>query len=168
MSGCAMPAIRQAMAGDAGSIAEIWAPVVRDTTITFTDAVKSPDEVAALIAERGSAGWPFLLSETPGAVLGFATYAPFRAGPGYARTMEHSVILAPQARGHGLGRALMAALLHHARAGGVHSLWAGVSGENPAGIGFHAALGFRHVATLPEVGFKFGRFIDLVLMMRHP
>lgn len=163
-----VPAIRQAVAGDAAVIAAIWAPVIRDTTITFTDAVKSPQEVAALIAARDACGWPFLLAEASGSVLGFATYAPFRAGPGYARTMEHSVILAPEARGRGVGRALMTALLDHARAGGVHSLWAGVSGENAAGIAFHVAVGFRHVATLPEVGFKFGRFIDLVLMMRQP
>jgi phosphinothricin acetyltransferase len=80
--------------------------------------------------------------------------------------MEHSVVLAPEARGAGLGRALMHALEEHARAAGVHCLIAGVSAENPSGLRFHGAIGFEEVARLPEVGFKNGRFLDLVLMQK--
>lgn len=80
--------------------------------------------------------------------------------------MEHSIHLEPLARGQGLGRALMQAIETHALARGTHSMIAGVSGENATGIAFHAALGYRTVATLPESGFKFGRWLDLVLMQK--
>ena len=156
--------IRHACSGDAAAIAAIWNPIIDDTAITFTTARKTEAALAADIEARGAA---FQVAEAEGAVLGFATYFPFRAGPGYARTKEHTILLAPQARGRGVGRALMTALEQAARAEGVHSLWAGVSGENPGGVAFHAALGFAPVAVLPEVGFKFGRFMDLHLMCKR-
>jgi len=159
--------IRQATAADAPAIARIWEPVIRETTITFSDEVKSPAAVAALVAERAAAGFPFLLAEAGGEPLGFASYAQFRGGNGYARCMEHTIILAPVARGQGTGRRLMTAIEAHAAARGAHSLWAGVSGENAAGIAFHAALGYAHAATLRETGFKFGRWLDLVLMVKY-
>jgi phosphinothricin acetyltransferase len=80
--------------------------------------------------------------------------------------MEHTIILAPHARGKGAGRALMTAIEDHARAGGAHTLFAGVSGENAEGIAFHTRMGFRPLVTIPEVGHKFGRWLDLVLMMK--
>jgi phosphinothricin acetyltransferase len=98
--------------------------------------------------------------------VGFASYAQFRGGVGYRHTMEHTIILGPAARGRGLGRALMTAIEDHARAGGTHSLFAGVSAGNPEGRAFHAAMGFAETAVLPQVGYKFGRWLDLVLMQK--
>jgi phosphinothricin acetyltransferase len=137
--------------------------VIDNTTITFTSERKTVQYVRDDIAARGAA---FQVVELDGEAAGYASYFPFRNGPGYARTKEHSISLAPRARGKGAGRALMAALEAEARREGVHSLWAGVSAENPSGRAFHAAIGYTEIATLSEVGFKFGRWIDLVLMQK--
>ena len=158
--------LRPAVSDDAAAVAAIWNPVIRDTAATFTTQEKTVEGLAADFATRAAEGKLFLLAEEAGTVLGFATYFQFRNGPGYARTMEHSIILSPAARGRGVGRALMAGLEDHARAAGVHSLWAGVSAENPSGVAFHAAIGFSEIARLPEVGYKFGRWMDLVLMQK--
>ena len=155
--------IRTAAAGDAAPIAALWNPWIETTAITFSTALKSSEGLAADIAARGDA---FLVAETGGALLGFATFFPFRGGTGYAHTKEHTVILSPEARGRGVGRALMAGLEDVARSQQVHSLFAGVSAENPAGMAFHAAIGFTETARLPQVGYKFGRWMDLVLMQK--
>lgn len=155
--------IRRATAGDAAAVVAIWNPIIDESAATFTNLRKTPEGLQSDIAARGPA---FLVAEEDGLLLGFATFFQFRGGPGYAKTLEHTVILGPAARGRGVGRRLMDALMEEARGQGAHSLFAGVSGENAAGIAFHAALGFAEVARLPEVGFKFGRWMDLVLMQK--
>lgn len=154
--------IRPATAADAPAIAGFWNPMIRDTLVTFNPVEKTIPEIAALITTREA----FLVAEVGGEVLGFASYAQFRGGLGYAFAQEHTIILSPAARGRGLGRALMAALIQAARAHGHHILVAGVSGSNPAGVAFHAALGFAEVGRMPEAGWKFGRWHDLVLMQK--
>ena len=155
--------IRTARRRDAADIAAIWNQVIRDTAITFTTEAKTVEGLSSDIAARGGA---FQVAEIDGTFAGFATYGAFRSGPGYACTKEHSIMLAAGARRQGAGRALMEALQAHARHEGVHSLWAGISSENPAAIPFHAALGFVEIARLPQVGYKFGRWMDLVLMQK--
>ncbi|WP_108853416.1 GNAT family N-acetyltransferase [Albidovulum aquaemixtae] len=157
--------IRPAVTADLPAILDQWNPVIRDTTVTFTSEEKTVKSLAVLIAERRAAGREFLIAEEEG-LLGFATYAQFRGGIGYVHAMEHTIVLAPRARGRGTGRALMARIEAHARAGGAHTLFAGVSGENSEGVAFHERIGFIHVARIPEVGRKFGRWLDLVLMMK--
>jgi len=158
--------IRDAKADDARAIANFWNPMIRDSVVTFNAIEKSVADIAAMIGERQASGHAFLVADDGGTVLGFASYSQFRAGVGYARCMEHTIILAPDSGGRGVGRALMSAIEGHAAARGVHSMIAGVSGENFAGISFHGALGYRLVAVVPEVGFKFGRWMDLHLMQK--
>lgn len=155
--------IRPARPEDAPAIAALWNRVIAETTQTFTTLPKDPAD----LAQRIAAGTPWWVAEAGGAVLGHATYGQFRSGPGYAHSMEHSIHLAPAAQGLGLGRALMAALEDHARAAGVHVMIAGVSGDNPGGIAFHAALGYAEVGRLPEVGRKWGQWLTLVLMAKR-
>ncbi|WP_108663546.1 GNAT family N-acetyltransferase [Acuticoccus kandeliae] len=159
--------IRHATLTDAAAIAEIWNAAIREPHITFTTILKTTEGTGALIAERQAAGEPVFVAELDGKVVGFATYSTFRAGPGYQRTKEHSINLAPAGRGKGFGRALMGALEAHAAEAGVHSLIAGISGANPDGIAFHERLGFTLVGTIPEAGWKYGEYLDLVLMQKR-
>lgn len=159
--------IRDAQAGDAAAIAAIWNPVIRDSFVTFNAAEKTGGEIATLIDDTRGAGHGFLVCEANGGIAGFGLYTQFRKGVGYARTVEHTILLAPDAQGRGAGRALLAALEDHARAGGAHTIFAGVSAANPAGRAFHAACGYVEVVTLREVGFKKGRWLDLHLMQKH-
>ncbi len=155
--------VRAATSDDAAAIAALWNPQILETVVTFNSVPKSVDEVAGMIAQRPS----FLVLELGQKVAGFASYDRFRGGIGYAQTMEHTIILAPDASGRGAGRALMQALMDHARAAAVHTLWAGISAENLAGVAFHRALGFETIAVLREVGRKFDRWMDLVLMQKR-
>ncbi|KZY33082.1 GNAT family acetyltransferase [Roseovarius sp. HI0049] len=155
--------IRAAVPEDAGAVAAIWNPYIRETAVTFTTEEKTE---AGLVADIAARPWAFFVAEAGGAVLGFATAFPFRGGPGYRHTLEHTVQLAPEARGQGLGRALMTRLEEALREKGCHVLVAGISGENEAGIAFHTAIGFETVGRMPEAGRKFGRWMDLVLMQK--
>ncbi|MCT8161500.1 GNAT family N-acetyltransferase [Pseudoruegeria sp. SHC-113] len=159
--------IRPATKADCPALEAIWTPMIRDTLVTFNSVTRSVADLEAMIAEKAASGYAFLVAEAaPGQVAGFATYGQFRGGVGYAHTMEHTIILAPQAHGKGLGRALMAGVEDHARARGAHSMFAGVSSGNPAGVAFHARLGYAEVARLSQVGRKFDQWLDLVLMQK--
>lgn len=154
--------VRLAAPGDAPAIRALIAGLMQGSTATFASGDKPLSEVQEMIATRPAV----FVAERDGAVLGYASYTQFRAGNGYTHTMEHSIALAPGAQGRGLGRALMAALEDHARARGAHVMVAGVSAENPAGQAFHAALGYVEAGRMAQVGRKFGRWLDLILMQK--
>ncbi|WP_028030302.1 GNAT family N-acetyltransferase [Gemmobacter nectariphilus] len=158
--------IRPARPEDAAQILKFWNPLIRDTLVTFNPVEKTEAELRETIAAKPLAGHAFLVAEEDGQILGFASYGQFRAGPGYARAMEHTIILATAAHGRGIGRALMTAIEDDARAKGYHTMVAGVSGGNPQGRAFHAAIGYAEVGVIPESGWKFGRYWDLVLMQK--
>ena len=149
-------------AADLAAAGEIWNRIVRDTTVTFTTEEKTGAALAAWLDGPG----PRLAAAEGGRLLGFASYGAFRGGPGYARIAEHTVYIAEEARGAGAGRALMAALEGEARAAGLGSLIGGVSGENDSALRFHARLGYAEVGRVPRAGWKFGRWLDLVLVQK--
>ncbi|MCA0919213.1 GNAT family N-acetyltransferase [Pseudooceanicola nanhaiensis] len=155
-----------ALPADTDAILAIWTPVIRETTITFASDLKTPATLVDYVEGRRARGREFFVAEEAGEMLGFATYDQFRGGDGYVHAMEHTIILGPQARGRGVGRALMTAVEDHARAAGAHTMVAAVSGENEIGIAFHAALGYDHVGRMPQSGRKFDRWLDLVLMQK--
>lgn len=159
--------IRQAADSDIPGILAVWNPVIRDTLVTFNDREKTPGDIAVMLSEKRALGHAFLVVEEAGGIFGFATFGQFRAGPGYRHSFEHTIILAPDARGRGFGRGLLGAIEAAARSAGGHVLFAGVSAANPEGVAFHAATGFREVARLSEVGRKAGRWLDLVLMEKR-
>ncbi len=156
--------LREARPDDAPAIAAIWNPIIRDTVITFWPTERSDAEIAALIRDRQAMGHPFLLAHDGGRTLGFATYAQFRNGGGYARSMEHTIYLSPEARGGGTGRLLLAALEDHARTKGHRLLIGGVTASNEGSLRFHARAGYAEWGRIPCAGWKFGTFHDLVLM----
>ncbi|MDJ0992193.1 MAG: GNAT family N-acetyltransferase [Dinoroseobacter sp.] len=151
---------------DAAQISALWSRAIRETDITFNSVEKSEADIFSLLAEKSATGQGFFVAREDTRVLGFAVYGQFRGGGGYARTMEHTIYLADSVQGRGVGRALMAAIEDHARAGGAHSMWGGITATNTSSIAFHARLGYVEMARLPEVGYKWGRLMDLVLMRK--
>ncbi|NBX29704.1 N-acetyltransferase family protein, partial [bacterium] len=97
----------------------------------------------------------------PGVLAGFATWGPFRLRPAYKYTVEHSVYVAEQFRGRGVGRRLLEAVVAEARSRDLHTLVAGIDASNAASIALHRAVGFTCCGTVYEAGFKFGRWLDL-------
>lgn len=155
--------IRSAEPADARAIAALWNAMIRDTLSTFTTVEKTVAELESLITERQGA---VFVADIDGTCGGFVTFGPFRGGPGYAATAEHTVIVAADGQGHGVGRDLMLAAEAAARALGMHVMVAGISHTNTAAQAFHTKLGYREVARMPEVGRKADRWLDLVLMQK--
>ena len=164
MSDAPRPAIRDARPEDAAAIAAIWNPIIRETAITFWPTERTEAEIARIIAERQSAGHAFLVAETDGRVAAFASYAQFRAGGGYAKSLEHTIHAAPGSRGRGLGSALLAAVEDHARDHGGRLMIGGITASNTDSLRFHARHGYAEWGRVPAAGWKFGAFHDLVLM----
>ena len=160
------PRLRAATAADAGAVCAIWNPIIRDTAITFWPTERGEDEVASLIADRQAEGRAFIVAQADDRVLGFATYVQFRGGGGYARSMEHSINCAPEARGRGVGRLLLRAVEDHARNAGHRLMIGGITGSNAGSIAFHRAMGYAEWGRIPAAGWKFGQYHDLVLMGR--
>ncbi len=153
--------IREAVLADIPAIARIWNFAILETTATFTSEQKTPGGLSNLLDAQ-----PFFVWEDSGEVVGFATYGPFRSGPGYAGVVEHSIYLGLAATGRGIGRRLLKALEDHARAGGMRVMIAGIGGENDGAINFHAAMGYVETARMPGIGQKFDRLHDLIFMQK--
>lgn len=155
--------IRAALPRDAADIAALWNWMIRETLATFTTIEKTEDDIIRMIADRQDAFW---VDEISGGISGFATFGPFRAGPGYAATAEHTIIIDPSQHGRGVGRALMGHVETRASAQGIHTLIGAVSGANPQAIAFHSAIGYREAGRILQAGRKADTFLDLVLMQK--
>ena len=153
--------IRDAQQQDLPAVGALWNEMIAETTATFTTVLKTAADLQALLTRSPGA---FLVAEREGAVQGFVTWGPFRGGPGYAHTAEHTIITAQQ--GCGVGHALMQAAERRAAGQGIHTLVAAISGENTAAMAFHTRQGFAQTGALPQVGRKQGRWLDLILMTK--
>jgi len=109
-------------------------------------------------------GYPVLVSEENGVVTGYASFGDWRNFDGFRHTVEHSVYVHPEHQGKGLGRALLSRLIGEARACGKHVMVAGIESQNQASLHLHSLLGFKTTAQMPQVGTKFGRWLDLTFM----
>lgn len=153
--------IRDLVPGDAPAIAAIYSHYITHTTVTFEEQPVSADEMQRRADAVTAAGLPWLVAEAEGAVVGYAYATPWKPRSAYRFSVEVTVYVADEARGRGHGRALYAALFARLRAAGRHAVLGGVTLPNDASVALHEAMGMTKVAHLPEVGFKFGRWLDV-------
>ena len=162
-----MPIIRPSRDEDISAIAAIYAQQVREGTGTFELDVPSEAEMATRRADVLAKGLPYLVAQIGQQVVGFAFCTWFKQRPAYRFSAEDSIYLLPQAQGTGLGRALLAELAVRAEAAGIRKLIAVIGDSRNAGsIGVHRSLGFTEVGVLKSCGWKFGQWLDVVLMER--
>lgn len=157
--------VRVATNDDAEAIRRIYNVYVETSTVTFDLVPRSlPDQRAWLAARTGA--HVALVAEDEGEVVGFGSLSPYKERPAYATSVEDSVYVALDQHGRGVGKALMAALLDTAEQSGFHAVFARIVGGHEASINLHAGFGFEVVGTEREVGRKFGRWLDVVVMER--
>lgn len=158
--------IRPADREDLSAILAIYNDAVVNTTAIWNDDPVDLAERERWFQQRTDGGYPVLVADLGGSVAGYASYGPFRPFAGYRHSAELSIYVERNCRGRGIGRHLLAALVAEAERRGIHALIAGIEAENTASIALHRGFGFMEVARMPEVGQKFGRWLDLVLMQR--
>ena len=158
--------IRDATEHDLPEMLAIHNDVVATSTAIYRDEPMPLAEYEAWWRARRAQGYPVLIAADDSAVLGYGSFGDFRAWPGYRFTVEHSVHVRADQRGHGIGTELLRTLLDRAAQRGKHVMIAGVDADNAASLRFHARLGFERVAHFREVGFKFGRWLDLIFLQR--
>jgi phosphinothricin acetyltransferase len=161
------PIIRPSCDDDVAAIAAIYGHHVLHGLASFEDAPPTVDEMARRRGEIIAAGLPYLVAEDGGRVLGYCYAGRYRTRSGYRFTLEDSIYVDAAATGRGIGRRLLEPLLARCTELGYRQMVAVIGGrETLPSIRLHEALGFTHIGILPSVGFKFGRWVDTVLMQR--
>ena len=156
--------IRLAERRDAEAIRGIYNLEVTGSTVTFDMVPRTLDEQVQWLDEHAGghpASWPWT---TDGTVVGFGSLSPYRPRPAYATTVENSVYVDPAHQGRGIGKAILGELVRLAGDHGFHSVVARIVGGHEASIALHAACGFEPVGVEREVGRKFNRWLDVVVM----
>ena len=146
----------------APQILEILNEAILNSTALYDYRPRTPAMMEEWFDVKERGGFPVLGAiDDTGRLLGFATYGPFRPWPAYKYTVEHSIYIERHARGRGLGRQLLTAIIERARASDLHSLIGGIDAENAVSIALHKQLGFEMCGRVRQAGFKFGRWLDL-------
>jgi L-amino acid N-acyltransferase len=161
--------IRDAIDTDMPAVRDIYNSTIPTTTGAWTETLETLKERRAWFRHQQRNRSPVLVADRDGSVVGFTAYESFRGSgrwPGYRYTVEHSIHVERSNWGSGVGRGLLETLISRARGAGIHVMVAAVDSQNLDSIRFHARLGFTEVARMPEVGRKFDRWLDLVLMQR--
>jgi phosphinothricin acetyltransferase len=159
------PRLRAATAADLAAINDIYNHYVLTSTCTYQTEPSTAAEREAWFAAHG-AKHPVIVAEAGNRVVGWGSLSKFHQRSAYENTVEDSVYLHHEARGQGLGSALLRELIARARTLGHHTMMGGISADQSASLALHRKLGFTEVARLREVGFKFGRWLDVVWMQR--
>ena len=160
------PLLRDADQSDLPAIAALYGREVEGGTATFETTPPTPDEMAGRFAAVKRHGLPWLVAEIDGRFAGYAYASPFRPRPAYRYGVEGSIYVEENARGHGVGRALLIALIERVRAMGLRHVIGAISDSDTsvASIALHRSLGFREAGVYRQVGWKFERWLDVTLM----
>ncbi|MFJ6533104.1 GNAT family N-acetyltransferase [Microbacterium sp. NPDC091662] len=156
--------IRDAETADLETITAIHNHAVLHTTAIWNEEAVDLADRLAWLADRTARGYPVVVAVDDTGVLGYASYAQWRPHSGYRLTVEHSVYVVGGQHGRGIGTALMSALIDRAQDAGMHVMIAGIESGNAASIALHERLGFVEVGRMPQVGAKFGRWLDLSML----
>ncbi|EKT4468199.1 N-acetyltransferase [Pseudomonas putida] len=158
------PEIREAQPEDLPGILDIYNDAVRNTLAIWNEAPVDLANRLAWFTARAEQGYPILVAVDDSGVLGYASFGDWRPFEGFRHTIEHSVYVRSDQRGRGLGLMLLEALIERARACGKHVMVAAIESGNAASIRLHERLGFVVTGQMPQVGVKFGRWLDLTFM----
>lgn len=146
----------------AEAILDIFNDAIVTSTALYDYKPRAPESMTGWFNAKRAGGFPVIgIENAEGVLVAFGSYGAFRAFPAYKYTVEHSVYVHKDHRGQGLGRRVMQELIAAARQNGVHVLVGAIDAANAGSIKLHEQLGFQHTGTLPQVGFKFGRWLDL-------
>ena len=156
-----MITIREATENDLPAILEIYNEIIANTTAVYYYEPHTLEMRQQWFAERKQQGFPIFVAEEDGRVLGMSTIGPFRIPTAYQFTVENTVHVAAEARGKGIGKLLMPPIINAAAAMNKHAIVAGIDAQNEVSIRLHKQFGFEEVAHFKQVGFKFGRWLDL-------
>ncbi|HEY1725818.1 MAG TPA: GNAT family N-acetyltransferase [Steroidobacteraceae bacterium] len=150
-----------------GAILEILNEAIEHSTAVYDYRARTPSTMQAWFEAKQRAGYPVIGAvDAAGALLGFGSFGPFRAWPAYKYTLEHSLYVHPAWRGQGIGSLLLAELVARATQANYHVLIGAVDAGNGASIALHRRLGFEQCAHIRHAGFKFNRWLDLLLFQR--
>ena len=148
-------------------IRAIFNEAIVNSTALYDYEPRSVEVMEAWFAAKEKNGLPVIgVTNGAGALMGFATYGPFRAFPAYKYTVEHSVYVDQRHRGHGLGRLLLEKIIEAAEMGGYRTMIGVIDAQNAASIALHERLGFNRCGEIRQAGFKFGRWLDLVFYQK--
>jgi L-amino acid N-acyltransferase YncA len=156
--------VRTAVVADAAAITAVYAHHVANGTGSFDMVPRSLAETEERIAIITGKGWPFLVADIDGEVVGYAYATQFRDRAAYANTCENSIYVRADSVGTGVGTALLKRLVLDAEAFGFRQMIAVVGGGEPSSVALHAKLGFAHAGRMQSVGRKFGKWLDTVYM----
>ena len=161
------PAIRAATPADLVAVTAIYDHAVRHGTASFEIEPPDEHEMVRRYEKLRDGRYPYLVAELGGTIAGYAYVGPYRARPAYDWSVENSIYIAPQSQRRGIGRALLEQLIAASQERGFRQMIAVIGDSaNVGSIELHRAAGFRMVGTFDNVGFKFGRWLDSVLMQR--
>lgn len=156
--------IRPAQVSDVPAILEIFNYEIKNSTVVYHYEERSYEDQLQWLADKNETKMPVFIAENDTTILGFGTYGIFRPWEGFKFSVEHSVYVDKNARGLGIGKSILSELIQIAKQNDLRIMIAGIDAANKKSIQFHEQFGFYEVGTFKEVGFKFGRWLDVTFM----